>query len=74
MPEPVTAFAAAVGVKPHEIAVVGNSLHDLHAARAAGALAVAVLTGPRGAAARAELAPFADLVLAALDELPAVLP
>jgi phosphoglycolate phosphatase len=69
-PGPVTAFADAVGLKPQEIAVVGDSLHDLHAARA---LAVAVLTGPRGPAARAELAPFADLMLTALDELPMAL-
>ncbi|ALK09672.1 HAD family hydrolase [Blastochloris viridis] len=72
-PGPVTAFADAIGLAPHQIALVGDSLHDLHAARAAGALAVAVLTGPRGTAARAELAPFADVVLTALDELPAVL-
>lgn len=72
-PGPVLAFAGAVGLKPQEVAVVGDSLHDLHAARAAGALAVAVLTGPRGAAARTDLAPFADVMLTALADLPAVL-
>ncbi|BBF91754.1 HAD family hydrolase [Blastochloris tepida] len=72
-PGPVQAFAEAVGVAPHEVALVGDSLHDLHAARAAGALAVAVLTGPRGLAARDDLAPFADVLLATLDPLPDLL-
>jgi phosphoglycolate phosphatase len=40
------AFARQIGVAPAEIAMVGDTLHDLRAARAAGALAVAVLTGP----------------------------
>lgn len=72
-PGPILAFARAVGVPPREVAVVGDTLHDLAAARAAGALAVAVLTGPRGAAARTDLAPHADHVLVGLDDLPALL-
>jgi phosphoglycolate phosphatase len=40
------AFARQLGVAPSEIAMVGDTLHDLRSARAAGALAVAVLTGP----------------------------
>jgi phosphoglycolate phosphatase len=40
--------------------MVGDSLHDLRAARAAGMRAVAVLTGPARAA---DLAPWADAVL-----------
>jgi phosphoglycolate phosphatase len=45
-PEPVLAFANAIGVDPSEVAVVGDTVHDLAAARAAGAIAIAVLTGP----------------------------
>ena len=52
-----------VGVAPNEIAVVGDSPHDLIAARAAGAVAVGVLSGPNGAEV---LAPHADAA-AALD-------
>ncbi|MDD8022568.1 MAG: HAD family hydrolase [Paracoccaceae bacterium] len=59
-PGQLLAFAQAVGVAPGAVAMVGDSLHDLHAARAAGMLAVGVLSGP----ARAEaLAPVADVVL-----------
>jgi phosphoglycolate phosphatase len=68
-PGQVTAFAGAVGVAVHEIALIGDTRHDLDAARAAGALAVAVLTGPRGHAARADLAPHADHVIDTLDDL-----
>jgi phosphoglycolate phosphatase len=60
-PQPgmVLAFAEHVGCRPSEVALLGDSLHDLHTARAAGALAVAVTTG----LARVEdLAPHADIV------------
>lgn len=63
------AFAAAVGLPARAIALVGDSLHDLHAARAAGAVAIAVLSGPAG---RAELAPHADHVLDDIAGLPAL--
>ena len=53
---------------PVEVAMVGDSIHDLHAARAAGALAVAVLTGP---ATREELAPHADHLVDDIGALPA---
>lgn len=61
-PEPgmALAFARHVGVAPSAVAMVGDTLHDLRSARAAGALAVAVLTGP---AALADLADEADHVL-----------
>jgi phosphoglycolate phosphatase len=61
-PEPgmILAFGRHVGVAPGEIAMVGDTLHDLRAARAAGALAVAVLTGP---AAIEDLEGEADHVL-----------
>jgi len=54
------AFALAVDVAPQNILMVGDSLHDLHAGRAAGMRTAAVLTGMAGAAV---LAPHADLVL-----------
>jgi phosphoglycolate phosphatase len=65
-PGPVLAFAKAVGVPASEVAVVGDSVHDLAAARAAGAVAIGVLTGP---APSAVLAPYADAVLACPAEL-----
>ena len=61
---PVRAFAA--GIAPSEIAVVGDSPHDLIAARAAGAVAIGVLSGPNNAAA---LAPHADVLLPSIVEL-----
>jgi phosphoglycolate phosphatase len=69
-PEPgmVLAFARHFGLDPAEVAMVGDSIHDLHAARAAGALAVAVLTGP---ATREELAPHADHIVDDIGALPA---
>lgn len=54
------AFAAHLGIDPAQAAMVGDSTHDLHAARAAGMMAVAVLTG---VANNAELQPHADIVL-----------
>jgi len=66
-PGMVLAFAAHVGLAPHAVAMVGDSAHDMGAARAAGALAVAVLTGP---ASEADLAPLADVVLPSIADLP----
>jgi phosphoglycolate phosphatase len=68
-PDPgmVLAFARALDVAPARLALVGDSRHDLEAARAAGALAVAVLSGP---AERAELAPLADHVVEDIAALP----
>ena len=59
-PGQLLAFAAQTGIAPARTAMVGDSLHDLHAARAAGMLAVAVLTGVADAAT---LGPHADVVL-----------
>jgi phosphoglycolate phosphatase len=64
------AFAERVRVPPHEVAMVGDTLHDLRSARAAGALAVAVLTGP---AAIGNLAVEADYVLDDIGGLLALL-
>ena len=66
-PGMVLAFAKAIGAEPGQVALVGDSLHDLDSARAAGAIAVAVLSGP---ASREELAPHADFVVADIGELP----
>jgi phosphoglycolate phosphatase len=51
------------------VAMVGDSRHDLKSAQAAGALAVAVLSGPAG---RAELAPLADYIVDDITALPAL--
>jgi len=48
--------------------MVGDSLHDLHAGRAAGMQCVAVLTG---VAEAAELGPAADIVLPDIGHLAA---
>lgn len=71
-PEPgmVLAFADKIGASPSEVALVGDSRHDLHAAKAAGAVAIAVLTGP---ATREDLAPLADHVVESIADLPALL-
>ncbi len=53
-------FASAMGLDPAHVLMVGDSTHDLDAARAAGMPAVAVLTG---LARHDELAPLADAVL-----------
>lgn len=67
-PDSVLAFAAAVGARPHEVVVVGDNRHDMEMARAAGAVAVGVLTGN---SSLHDLAPLADVVLPSIRELPA---
>ncbi len=59
-PGQLLAFAAHLGIDPAQAAMVGDSTHDLFAARAAGMSAVAVLTG---VADHTELQPHADIVL-----------
>jgi phosphoglycolate phosphatase len=67
-PDIVEAFAAAIDAAPAEIAVIGDNLHDIAMARAAGAgAAVGVLTGNSN---RADLAPHADAVLDSIRDLP----
>ena len=66
-PGPCLAFAQAVGLAPGRVAMIGDSLHDLEAGRAAGMATVGVLTGPAEAAT---LRPHADVVLASIAELP----
>lgn len=72
-PDVVHAFAAATDLPVREVAMVGDNLHDLIAAREAGAgLAIGVLSGNSG---REELAPMADLIIdSVLDLLTAIGP
>ncbi|MEM1430677.1 MAG: HAD family hydrolase [Pseudomonadota bacterium] len=62
------AFAEAQGLSPGAVAMVGDSTHDLLAARAAGMWRVAVLTG---VAAHDDLHHEADVVLPDIGHLPA---
>lgn len=66
-PGQMRAFLDQTGLAPHEVAMVGDSLHDLHSGRAAGMRTVAVLTG---IAKAPELAPHADVVLSDIGGLP----
>lgn len=69
-PGMVRAFAEEIGVPPSAVAMVGDTLHDLDSARAAGAVAIAVV---RDGAEAGALAEHADVVIADLGELVAVL-
>ena len=71
-PEPgmITAFAALSGIAPERIAVVGDTMHDVKAAQAAGAFAIGVLTGPDR---DEDLAKHADCVIESAEDLPALL-
>ena len=64
---PLLAIARLLNERPERAVMVGDSLHDLAAGRAAGMACVGVLTG---LAPRAQLAPHADVVLASIAELP----
>ncbi|MBW7920899.1 MAG: HAD family hydrolase [Rubellimicrobium sp.] len=66
-PGQLLAFADATGLDPAACAMVGDSLHDLRAGRAAGMLTIGVLSG---LAAREVLAPMADAVLGSIADLP----
>lgn len=66
-PGMVHAFASQCGLREQEVALIGDSTHDLHAARAAGAVAIAVLSGP---ATREALEPHADYVIESILDLP----
>lgn len=67
-PGQLLAFCAATGLDPAQVAMVGDSLHDMHAGRAAGMLTIGVLTGP---ASRGDLAPMADVILPSIGSIPA---
>lgn len=71
-PDPgmVTAAAQFFGLHPGEVAVVGDSAHDLSAARGAGAQFILVRSGP---APVEDLMPQSDLVVDSIDDLPSTL-
>ena len=66
-PDPLHAIADMHGIDPTDMALVGDSLHDLHAARAAGSIGIGVLSGHADAAM---LAPHADHVIDDIMSLP----
>lgn len=67
-PGQLLGFCGETGVPPGAVVMVGDSLHDLRAGRAAGMRTFGVLTG---LASQAELAPFADAVHPDIGHLPA---
>ncbi|MBL4811574.1 MAG: HAD family hydrolase [Rhodobacteraceae bacterium] len=66
-PGQLNAFLAQTGLVAGQVAMIGDSLHDLHAGRAAGMVTVGVLTG---LASRDDLRGAADIVLDDISELP----
>ncbi len=60
------AFCAAHGLAPQQVAMVGDSLHDMTSGRDAGMVTVGVLTGTTS---RAELEAVADVVLGDIGAL-----
>ncbi|MEO1494635.1 MAG: HAD family hydrolase [Pseudomonadota bacterium] len=70
-PGMLTEFSVRTGLAPYEIAMVGDSVHDLGVAASAKAgMAIGVLTGP---ATETDLAPYADHILHSIGGLPALL-
>lgn len=71
-PGMVQAFSASTHISMTAIAVIGDSVHDLAMAHAAGAgAAIAVLSGT---GTQSDLSPEASLVIASVADLPALLP
>jgi pyrophosphatase PpaX len=68
-PEPVLLALSRLGRPPDEALLLGDSPHDLAAARAAGAVAVGALGGACG---REALAAHADRLLERVTDLPAL--
>ena len=67
-PDTVHAFCDLTGLKPAQLAMVGDNRHDLQMARAGGVgLAVAVLSGT---GTFESLSPLADVVLDSIADLP----
>ena len=71
-PEPgqVLGFADQLQIQPDDVLMVGDSLHDIHAGKAAGSVTLGL---PTGANSREELARDADQVLDTLMDLPLLL-
>ena len=66
-PGQLLGFCETLSMDPARCAMVGDSVHDLRAGRAAGMTCVAVLTG---VAVERDLAPYADVVLESIADLP----
>jgi phosphoglycolate phosphatase len=67
-PDTILAFCDLTGLKPGEVAMVGDNRHDLEMARAGGCgLAVGVLSGT---GTRESLAGIADVILDSVADLP----
>ena len=72
-PEPgmILAFCVAMNLTPNQVAMVGDSTHDLGMGRAARAgLTIGVLTGT---GSRASLEPLADVLITSIADLTAIL-
>lgn len=70
-PDTIDAFCDLTGLRPAQLAMVGDNRHDLQMARAGGVgLAVAVLSGT---GTRESLSPLADVVLDSIADLPGFL-
>lgn len=70
-PGMIHAFCEHTCLAPGEVAMIGDSSHDLNAGKSAGAgLLVGVLTGP---ASRDDLTDLADVILDSIEQLPALL-
>jgi phosphoglycolate phosphatase len=67
-PGQLLAFCQKLDLDPANCAMVGDSLHDLHAGQAAGMVTIGVLTGM---ASRADLTPHANVVFDSIAEIPA---
>jgi len=66
----IDAFVARLGLSPRQVLMVGDSIHDMQAGRAAGVSNCAVETGP---ASRDVLIAHADIVLHSVAALPQAL-
>lgn len=67
-PDTLYAFCDLTGLKPSQLAMVGDNRHDLEMAKAGGAgLAVGVLSGT---GTRESLTPLADVILDSVVDLP----
>lgn len=69
-PGMILAFADKLNILPSQIAMVGDSTHDLITAKNAGAVGIGVTTG---IATKADLIPHADHILTSINELPTFL-
>jgi phosphoglycolate phosphatase len=66
----IIAFMERFGYQPGETVLIGDTLHDMHAARAAGVMGIGVESGFLSAA---QLGPHADHVISDISYLPALL-